>query len=285
MRAVLLKMMLFSYGFSAILGIVSALTPFAPSAWDLLGTALTFSGVLTLVLIARVFVEVGHRRLRRLMDLAWISAVLAGAFITIAIWGGGSRSLEVFLATAIGCTISLSLSLLHIGYLFYWRIPTVGWARIARWGLLAINLFLLSQLELLAIDTNLLEDFVELIGSELYARVVVVCIILLLCGTAALPITYLVVKNRYLHRDQGGFDRRVQIPINCPRCGFESELKNGESTCPQCKLAMILSFEEPRCGCGYLLYRVEADHCPECGRSIPDHQRWAQLTPNPVPSG
>ncbi len=32
--------------------------------------------------------------------------------------------------------------------------------------------------------------------------------------------------------------------------------------------------QEPRCPCGYLLYRLEGTSCPECGRTIDDQDRW-----------
>ena len=41
---------------------------------------------------------------------------------------------------------------------------------------------------------------------------------------------------------------------------------------------MTIEFEEPRCDCGYLLYRLVGDTCPECGRAVPLSSRWVEPT-------
>jgi rRNA maturation protein Nop10 len=33
--------------------------------------------------------------------------------------------------------------------------------------------------------------------------------------------------------------------------------------------------EEPRCACGYLLYQLAGDTCPECGRAVAAEDRWS----------
>jgi len=68
----------------------------------------------------------------------------------------------------------------------------------------------------------------------------------------------------------------VEVPINCPRCGTHvAALSNRDTRCPSCRLKIRVEIEEPRCACGYLLYQLEGDTCPECGRAIDDAERWS----------
>ena len=177
----------------------------------------------------------------------------------------------------------LCLAIMHIGFIFYWRSLEPVFS-VVRWLVFAINLFFLSQLELGFISEDLLEEFIDLFGGDIYGRSIAALVIIFSCGTVAIPLGYLITRTHQHHADQAGLSSRITIPVNCPRCGFDCELHVGHSTCPQCKLCFTLKVDEPRCRCGYLLYRVEADDCPECGRSIPDHVRWKTLDRSPEPS-
>lgn len=70
--------------------------------------------------------------------------------------------------------------------------------------------------------------------------------------------------------------RRVRTRIVCPRCAETVEVaSNRQARCPKCRLRLRLNVEEPRCRCGYVLFRLEGDTCPECGRPVPAEDRWA----------
>lgn len=61
----------------------------------------------------------------------------------------------------------------------------------------------------------------------------------------------------------------ILIDLTCPRCRRTQHLAPGPSQCSDCGLKIELKIEDPRCTqCGYLLYRLEADNCPECGNAI-----------------
>ncbi len=60
-----------------------------------------------------------------------------------------------------------------------------------------------------------------------------------------------------------------QLELTCPRCKAELTLPSGIGRCSQCRFALFIEVEEPRCECGYLLFRLETSRCPECGRGIP----------------
>ena len=287
-RSILLKSMLGSYLVAALFGVIASLTA-GGSSLNFLGTSLVIAGVLTLILIAQVLTTVGNPVLRWVMFICSLSAVLFGACVLLEIWLAPQsvlRSHITTIRTVMVCSLVLSLSFLHIGYIFYWRVGTRNWLSISRWGLLGINLFFLLQFELASIDPEVFELFADLFGPDIYARLIGVLVIFFFCATAALPLGFLVRKTRHQNHDAAAaFNTGVSLPIDCPRCGLHCALKVGHSTCPQCKLAMELKLEEPRCACGYLLYRVEAEQCPECGRAIPDDLRWAAVTPSPAPSG
>ena len=61
---------------------------------------------------------------------------------------------------------------------------------------------------------------------------------------------------------------RVALSATCPRCHAACTFVQGESNCPTCGLRVRLDIEEPRCACGYLLYKLDSANCPECGRAV-----------------
>lgn len=65
-------------------------------------------------------------------------------------------------------------------------------------------------------------------------------------------------------------ERPVNTPpllsVTCPRCGQVQHLPVGRSACGECRLVFRIELEEERCAkCGYVLYNLVADCCPECG--------------------
>jgi len=64
---------------------------------------------------------------------------------------------------------------------------------------------------------------------------------------------------------------RAALSATCPRCGAACTFGQGESRCPSSGLRVTLDVQEPRCTCGYLLYKLDSEKCPECGRSVRQH--------------
>ena len=282
-RSVLLKIMVLCYGLAALAGVAAIIAPKSFVMLDLLWTTLTVAGVLTLTLLLRVLAVVGYQRIRYLMELGWISACVSGACVILLIWFYGPTTMA-YLFDEIGLgSLVLCLAILHIGFIFYWPLQDTVF-RVVRWVVVAINLFFLLQLELLFINDEILEDFIGFLGSDLYGRIIGALVILLVCGTVSIPLGYLISRTRQNRSDQAGLSQGVLIPVQCPRCGCGCELHVGHSTCPQCKLCFQLKLEEPRCRCGYLLFRVASEDCPECGRAIPEHVRWKMIGQNSEPS-
>lgn len=62
----------------------------------------------------------------------------------------------------------------------------------------------------------------------------------------------------------------ADIVLACPRCRRKQTLPLGGSACSACGLRITIQVEEPRCRkCGYLLYKLTSDACPECGETVP----------------
>ena len=81
----------------------------------------------------------------------------------------------------------------------------------------------------------------------------------------------------YEHRsDESGRWLRFEF---CPRCGTQQRFARGTSKCAECGLRVIVEFEEPRCACGYLLYKLTGEVCPECGRKLGDSASSAIAAP------
>lgn len=68
---------------------------------------------------------------------------------------------------------------------------------------------------------------------------------------------------------------KVMLEFSCPRCRAEQQLPTGLVRCSECGFALLIEIQEPRCACGYLLYQLRGETCPECGREVPRGDRWA----------
>jgi len=67
----------------------------------------------------------------------------------------------------------------------------------------------------------------------------------------------------------------IPVSMTCPRCQSIVEAHSSKETrCQSCRLKIHVEVEEPRCSCGYLLYELQSDTCPECGVAIASEDRW-----------
>ncbi|HAW96710.1 MAG: hypothetical protein CMJ33_01615 [Phycisphaerae bacterium] len=272
----LLKYMLVSYGVSALIGILSILGGAGSLTLNMLGTSLTISGGLTLLLLAFLLAHSGNQRIKWLMYVCAGLSCLCALKALLLIWSLGDSDLAFRIFFAM---LTLCLSGLHIGYLFFWkRLNTLF--RVTVWLLAFFNIVLVTVIMLGLFYQDFYGLLFKYVDDEFFARCISAIIMLVLIGTMSLPVMNLVLRGRHHASDQGMSDRRVQVPISCPRCGFACHLKVGHVTCPQCKLVMKFEVEEPRCSCGYLLYRFDGESCPECSRAIPGHLRWEHLSRN-----
>ena len=95
-------------------------------------------------------------------------------------------------------------------------------------------------------------------------------------GTTIATIAVAMFGHKPGENEPGAIRAAIQVSMTCPRCDSQIEARsNQESRCDSCRLKIRVEVEEPRCGCGYLLYQLESDTCPECGKLIAEDDRWA----------
>lgn len=97
--------------------------------------------------------------------------------------------------------------------------------------------------------------------------------VLALLGTIIVPVAAYGRADRDIMAVES-IERRVRIELECPQCRQMQDVPTGSPRCRACRAWLTVEVEEPRCPCGYLLYQLSGDYCPECGLSIPAELRW-----------
>ncbi|MHC4808794.1 MAG: hypothetical protein ACYTEV_00295 [Planctomycetota bacterium] len=67
----------------------------------------------------------------------------------------------------------------------------------------------------------------------------------------------------------------ARVAFDCPGCGEPRSEAPGMHRCRRCGHRVEVVVNEPRCACGYCLFRIAGTHCPECGRGIRDAERFS----------
>ena len=97
--------------------------------------------------------------------------------------------------------------------------------------------------------------------------------VLALLGTIIVPVAAYGRADRDITAVES-VERRLRIELECPQCRQMQDVPTGSPRCRACRAWLTVEVEEPRCACGYLLYQLSGDYCPECGASIPAELRW-----------
>jgi hypothetical protein len=273
MRTTFLWSMIISLAFAAALGIIAIL-------WEGLGE--TGLRVLVTSLLIAAFslvclacaVVLARRRAARIM---WIG--IGASLASLAIWLGcvwfEDYSWPDYVEDAAwksGLTATvICLWAAHLGLLVLPPIHRRAWQHI-RTVTLALAALLGSIIIVMAWPECDSEIMVE--------KVLPILTILVSCGTVVTPVLALIDKIQR-KGEPTTVHRRMLVTVVCPRCDKQQQITTGRGRCAECGLRMHLDIEEPRCECGYLLYQLEGDRCPECGRPIPASQRWRGLAPRP----
>lgn len=89
------------------------------------------------------------------------------------------------------------------------------------------------------------------------------------CGSLALIVLTVMNRKNDAATPPPGALEATAMDIVCPRCQAAQRVGIGESACKSCDLRFSIKVIEPRCAaCGYLLYKLTGDRCPECGASL-----------------
>ena len=107
------------------------------------------------------------------------------------------------------------------------------------------------------------------------------------CGTMALLV--LARMNRRVVPPAATLESIKDVTLVCPACRKKQTLPVGDARCASCRVLIHTRFEEPRCAaCGYSLFMLASDRCPECGtgvREAPVADAASENTPTPLDSG
>jgi hypothetical protein len=89
------------------------------------------------------------------------------------------------------------------------------------------------------------------------------------CGSLALIVLTLMNRKVETPFAVPGALEATAMDIVCPRCHTPQHVPFGESVCKSCDLQFSIKVTEPRCAaCGYLLYQLTGNKCPECGAPL-----------------
>lgn len=265
LKTTILWTMISSLSAAALLGIIAIILPdLVGSDEEVLITTLLL-GLYSLPALA-CSVVIGRGRLRIVMWVGVAAAPLAWMVWLPQIWANpwswGRGWDELLVKTGFSLTF-LALWAAHLGLLSMLRLNRASfhWTRLGTLALAAL---------MVVIGTPALWAEYD---EDLFNRLLAVLAILVGCGTLVTPILALLeVMQRKASHESIPMDVRVEL--KCPRCGAEQELQAGGARCSGCGLRIDVRIEEPRCACGYLLYHLSADQCPECGRPVTAEQAW-----------
>ena len=270
MRAAFLWSMIVSLSLAALLGIAALLLPRYGPEEEILGSTGVFASFSLVALMCAVVLE--RRRLAPLMWAGVASSWSATIAWLVLIWFEGplpSSGVErvaqtggTFTVLACGAALVGLLSLPR----FDQRPPSI-----VRWTTVGVSAALGVQIFCMIWWFDWIERFID---NEILARGMGVLSILTACGSVITPIQW---KVQAVRRAGSGDSAplKVKVGIECPRCHAKQSLVTGPARCTECGLRITIDVEEPRCACGYLLYHLESDRCPECGRAVDEADRWA----------
>ena len=106
----------------------------------------------------------------------------------------------------------------------------------------------------------------RMMPPQLWFRVMGINAILVVCGTLTTPILHRVSAIRKHEEIQTTV---LELSLTCPRCRQTQSLPVGRSVCVKSALKFSIDIEEEHCSkCGYPLFGLQSEVCPECGTPI-----------------
>lgn len=230
-----------------------------------------------LALCFGVFVASGavisRKLIASLMYISCILAVVGTVSSFFLIWGDPDYQTEETVDRIMITSFALSIALAHSGIfsivsthtrlLYFTKLTTMVCVWIC--GTLTIVIFWY-------------EDLFWSMGGIFWTILYVVSFSTLasIVGTIILPIAMVSHANKKDIANES-IASRVKILLECPKCAQRQELSSGNVRCANCKASIFIEIEEPRCQCGYLLYQLQGNNCPECGRMVRESEKWEPI--------
>lgn len=264
LRRTFMWAMVVSLSACALAGIVVLLFPRIAYEGEVLGSAATVGLYSLLAMVCAIVLERARARFHRPLAVAGIAlALLAMLLVLAAIWDTPNLPDEEAMKTVLSATL-LAANIAHLG--LYGPTRLFGAARWAKIGAISgTTLFCLLTIAFVWLEPP--EDF--------FARLLGILAILAVTGSLLTPILW---KMQASHRRQHATPTLrpgILVHVRCPRCALDQDLPLTKAKCARCKLEIRIDVEEPRCTCGYELLGLTSETCPECGRPIPEDDRWA----------
>ena len=260
-----------SIGLSLLVGIFGFITLNESESFGRLMWGLVVLSVCCGSLLAAT-VPLRRSRFVVLMCVSMLATIL-GAGILLAMIAGAQRDLDDSqqnLAKLAVTLLIVGLTTAHNGALGVIAMPSrvLGAVRIAVmtcvWAAAGLPTLILWTPRL--VEHSLGDVF-------LFLGLMAVLILGSIAGTIAVPIAAISRANKDILPVES-IGSRVSLLLDCPKCHEQQKLRAGNFRCGKCGAGLFIEIEEPRCECGYLLYQLQGDTCPECGRAIPEAQRW-----------
>lgn len=267
LRLVCLAVLLCGIGATAITGVTAALM----GSFDSVIARLLWTSVTVLIAGNIALIQALAMKAPRLRPMLWggLAATVTGAAcVIVLIWGHRAMLPEIvsLWRRSTGTLAVLSISAAMGGHLGVIRTPSPVLAYVQR-GLFGLVGFA-ACLVLMMMWTRWWMNYEEIFAFTA-ATVGLAC----LGGLVALPrLAEAAVRRRGQQRES--IPTSFQVELACPRCSSERPAALGLSRCAECGFKIIVEVEEPRCECGYLLFNLAGERCPECGRLIAQEDRW-----------
>lgn len=219
----------------------------------ILGTTASIGGASILALAAAVAWET--RRWPPLGLLGMIAPALALVLVLTEIWDIAPRTSFDRYERLVGSACVLAVALPHICLLALARLHRAyEWTRFAT----TASVVTLASLIMFVIWNEPRDDA--------WPRIIGIFAILDACGSIAVPILHRISNIRAAPQIVTIDARR--ITIICPRCEKMQSVAAGVSRC-DCGLRFHIEIEEEHCPkCGYSLYQLTGNICPECGTPV-----------------
>jgi hypothetical protein len=210
------------------------------------------------VVLASANLAALERRRVRFIAVAGIACSMAGLALGMMEawswwlweWSAEARSLHVLVLLWVWAAICAVISLLSFA-----RVPAhLAWIKTGTSFLVALVGVLLSDVGWAAATDRkpaLPETFIDMTA------------IVGACGVAVVVLLHLLFYLKRLEGFEGG---PLLVRVACPRCGLEQDAEVGSNRCLECALELRIEIDEACCElCGYPLYKLPGNRCPECG--------------------
>lgn len=263
---VVVRALLITVGLTVLSGVLNlTIGVRAQWAWSIFGTGCTLA--LTLAVFTAAGAVISRNRLRALMVVAILAASVAGGIVLTLLWELAAA--DDYTAQDLAANWALALYLVSIAFVHTGLLSQVRTHTRLLLVIKTVTIVCAWLIVSVIVSLYWMEDVIGMNWQLLYLAAITAGVMLaaVAVGTLVVPVAAVSHANRG-QAPVESIASRLSAHLECPRCGTRQTLGTGDVCCASCKGGLFIEVEEPRCECGYLLYRLEGDRCPECGRAV-----------------